>query len=516
MSRFAPGLVVIISILSAPTASHAGPGALLDWIPHPLSGIKAFDTGFGRRLAVVNTDILVAARKTHLFEGNEIITPFNGTTYLFDGVRGSFGSLKFEIPNPDRNNRGSFGAGVAALKDTLAVGTRTSTVYGFDREDGDLKFTVPLPSKSRSTFDVPITTLGDDTFIAAAPSKSVNGSASAGAVYGIDATTGEVIVRIPHPTAQRNGALGLHKGLATTEDRIIAGSILDDPDGPTIVNGSVVQPGAAFVFDAANGDLLFRLENPEPHSQDLLPTPDLFGVAVAATEEKIFVGAHKQDAPGVQNAGVVHAYDFSTGDFLFTIPNPDPDPTDDFGNRLGIVNGHLMVSAQFDEVDGVPDVGTAYLFDPDTGDLVLEIPGPKEARQFGDSFAELSGNILIGAPTTFIDGMRTGAVYLTAGLHNAPEPGNTTGVGDVGVKDATTVVLNWTGALGPGEGLKFWRDGDFDGDRDVDAVDLTTVILAWRGAHRFAEPIVVPEPTGFPLLTVFLLMAARTCNRRIR
>src|SRR5262245_36241613 len=74
--------------------------------------------------------------------------------------------------------------------------------------------------------------------------------------------------------------------------------------------------------------LLLAIPTPNPESGDA------FGVSVAALGTNILVGAPKDDAGAVDQAGTVYLLDGSTGALLRTIPNPNPEFGDSFGGSV--------------------------------------------------------------------------------------------------------------------------------------------------------------------------------------
>ncbi len=74
-------------------------------------------------------------------------------------------------------------------------------------------------------------------------------------------------------------------------------------------------------------------------------------------------------------------------------------------------------------VNGILEAGRAYLFDGETGNLLLDIPNPMPTAGagFGWSVAALDGRIVVSTPNGNADGLAgTGAVYVFEGI---PEPG---------------------------------------------------------------------------------------------
>ena len=106
------------------------------------------------------------------------------------------------------------------------------------------------------------------------------------------------------------------------------------------------------------------------------PTPSLndeFGHAVAMTPNgDLLVGVAFDDA-GALNAGSAYLFDGNTGNLLLTINNPTPAHNDRFGVSVATTpSGDLLVGANYDDT-GATEAGSAYLFD---GTIVFSQPAP--------------------------------------------------------------------------------------------------------------------------------------------
>lgn len=496
----------LIAVTWGPRTCWSGPGDLLYSIPHPFAGPDTDWSFFGDSIAVSGGDIIVGAKSTHFRSETGETVKFVGAAYVFNA---NDGSLRLELQPPQVVESLSFGTAVAAIDDTVFVGAPKSSIkgepayglYGYSRLDGSRLFeTFSLGSTGLGTG---LAVLDDRRVVTVAPSEMVDGLASVGAVYVIDGDTGEILNHIPHPVPQRNAILGALGAVATSGDRIVVGSITDDPNGPTMIDGSLVPPGGAYVLDSSSGDFLFRLENPEPGSQNKLPLADFFGFMVAASPSTMYVRSANEDVDGVLNAGAVHVFDAQDGSFLRTLVSPQPAELEAFGNSILPVGNNVLIGAPDASVDG-----KAYLFDPETGELILELAGPAGAVNFGAAAAEMNGDLLIAAPLAFVNQYQSGALYLFEGVVSDPDPGDADRDGDVDGADLSRLLSNWTGMLEPGQANLFFGDGNFDSDGDVDGADLTLLLAHWTGEKQALRQAVagVPEPNGILWIFCCLLM----------
>ena len=205
---------------------------------------------------------------------------------------------------------------------------------------------------------------------------------------------------------------------------------------------STTDAGGAYLFRADTGALLFSLTNPNPNGTDE------FGYAVAIEGNLVAVSARGENA-GSNDVGIVYIYSATTGMTVRTITNPDAAADDRFGSSLAMRGTTLIVGTPGDDTTGV-DSGRAYLFNPSTGSLIrtLENPSPADGDQFGTAVAIAGSHAVVGAP--FDDGLATdaGAVHQFDGLtgnfvrtidHPAAAAGDQFGV-SVGVNGDQLVV----------------------------------------------------------------------------
>jgi len=147
------------------------------------------------------------------------------------------------------------------------------------------------------------------------------------------------------------------------------------------------------------------------------PGPDDdFGAALAIDDFYVAIGARRDDIDGL-DSGAVYVYNRTGRNFLYAPFASDVGPGDLFGEYVAIDDRKLYATARFDEVDGTPFAGSVFVFDLTNNGRFLErltAPTPTPGDAFGGSIAADNGLILVGAPTTRVDGVRAGAVYAYA------------------------------------------------------------------------------------------------------
>ncbi len=133
-----------------------------------------------------------------------------------------------------------------------------------------------------------------------------------------------------------------------------------------------VSSGIAHVFDAATGNLVATLDNPTPGDGDS------FGDAVAVSGSHVVVGARRDDSAGLHNNGAAYVFDAATGDLVTTLISPSPELSDEFGWSVAIAGNTAVVGSRYDDTTG-NNSGQAYVFDALTGSLITTLANPTPA-----------------------------------------------------------------------------------------------------------------------------------------
>lgn len=165
--------------------------------------------------------------------------------------------------------------------------------------------------------------------------------------------------------------------------------------------------GAAYLFDATTGNLLRSFFNPTPSAIDF------FGFSVAISGNNVLIGSYLDDAGGT-DVGTAYLFDATTGNLLRAFLNPTPAPFDGFGNAVAISGNNVLVAALGDDT-GATNAGSAYLFDATTGNLLQTFlnPTPAPDDRFGQWSVAISNNyVLVGTDFDDTGATNSGAAYL--------------------------------------------------------------------------------------------------------
>ena len=263
--------------------------------------------------------------------GNKLLVGGGGAAYLFDAATGD---LLQTLLNPSSNSYAGFGSSVAVSGDYLLVGAPRDfgdigVAYLFDVATGDLRQTLlhPFPNVE-NTFGYSVAALGNNLLVG-----------SDGAAFLFDADTGDLRQTFNNPSSDDFSYYDLFGlAVAISGDNVLVGA---------------PYKGAAYLFDAATGDLLETLLNPLPVNR--------FGESVAISGNNLLVGArYAYDEKTVD--GAAYLFDAATGDLLQTLLDPSPNTFDDFGYSVALSGNNLLVSAPANNNQGAEFIGAVYLY----------------------------------------------------------------------------------------------------------------------------------------------------------
>ena len=218
-----------------------------------------------------------------------------------------------------------------------------------------------------------------------------NGLAS-GSAYVFDVITGNELFKLTASDAAANDLFGV--SVAVSGDTAVIGAQYDDDNG--------IDSGAAYVFDVATGNELFKLT-----ASDGDPN-DWFGHSVAVSGNRAIVGVFRDDKNG-SSSGAAYVFDVTTGNELFKLTASDA-AANHFGQSVALSGNTAVVGSYFD--DGRS--GAAYVFDATTGDELFELTASDQAPKnwFGGSVAVSGNTAVIGALEADGNEPRSGAAYV--------------------------------------------------------------------------------------------------------
>lgn len=351
----------------------------------------------------------------------------------------------------------------------------------------------------------------------------------AGAVYVLDAATGQIQLTVPNPTPVEIDFFG--QSLVPVGNNLLIGANWDGH----VFGAGAKYPGAAYLVDGKNGALLHTFQSPSEGGFSFGSAVALAGNNLLIAEESAqngreavylfdagnqnlvrtianigyrsgLAGANSYVAvdgtnmligrPGDNNeVGGASLYDTTTGALLQTFSAPFITNGDNFGYEVAVLPGNrFAISAPYAD-RGATDSGAVYIIDGATGTLLHTLLDPNASPygNFGVSIAAVADTILIGAPFDDVGAENDGAAYLFS---------TTTG-------ELLHTFINPT----PQDHDWFGRSvGAIGNDYLIAAVEDNTMAPQAGAVYRFAA---VPEPSTIVLAvmgTVGLL--ARAIRRR--
>ncbi|HUT94463.1 MAG TPA: Ig-like domain-containing protein [Thermoguttaceae bacterium] len=357
----------------------------------PVPGVDDF---LGISSAAVGDNFVIGAF------GDDAAGPNAGAAYLFDGIEGR---LLQTYLNPSPQADDAFGFAVAGLGTDVIIGDyRDNTdgvdagiAYLFDGDTGALLQTFRNPNPSANDqFGYVVAPLGSDKVLVTGLLED-QGAADAGIVYMFSATTGALLHTFPNPTPTGTEHFGI--ALAEFHGDVLIGA-QRHREGPDAV-------GIVYLFDSDDGSIISTFNNPSPHNEDL------FGQSVAVMDDKVLIGAFRDDTDGA-DAGIAYLFD-ADGNLLKTYHNPSPEPGDRFGHTVRAMGQDVLVTAPFDRVEG-ESRGAAYLLDGSTGEVIQRFISPtgRFNDQFGRTIAAVGSKVLVTSPYDDVAGENTGVAFL--------------------------------------------------------------------------------------------------------
>ncbi|AVP96251.1 hypothetical protein C7S18_03165 [Ahniella affigens] len=157
------------------------------------------------------------------------------------------------------------------------------------------------------------------------------------------------------------------------------------------------QTGAAYVFtragDAWHEQAILRASNSD--------TGDYVGWTVALQGDRAIVGAFAGDPGAIQDAGFVHLFARTAGQWQqqASLSAPDAGAGDGFGWSIALSGSAVVIGAPFADVSGRADAGAAYVFVDQAGSFSYQA---KLVANDGDNFDEFGIAVAIYQETALI------------------------------------------------------------------------------------------------------------------
>ena len=227
-----------------------------------------------------------------------------------------------------------------------------------------------IPADEGANFGRAVASVGSNFIIGASSDNNKSGRA-----FLFDGNTGAILHVFSSPDPSDNDRFGL--SVAGSRDTVLIGSFFNDTNGE--------NAGGAYLYDA------------DPTSPDfgnlirsfLGDIGDNFGIAVDIFESNILIVAQRDDI-GADDDGADFIFDAVTGDLTQAFFNLTPEDNDRFGSSVAFVGNKPFVGAPGVDIGTNSSVGEAYLFDPETADLLETFVNPTRIHLILSSTASIS------------------------------------------------------------------------------------------------------------------------------
>ena len=327
----------------------------------------------------------------------------SGSVYVYDATDLSAAPTKLTAFDGDRWY--NFGNSIGAYNDKIVIASRhadssTGSVYVYDANDLSATPTklTAFDGAASDEFGIRVG-VSNDKIVVGSRLDDDQGSDS-GSVYVYDANDLSVT---PTKLTAFDGAMGDNFGhfIAVSNDKIVVSSLYDDDKG----NSS----GSVYVYDA----------------NDLSATPtkltafdgvenDLFGFAIAVSNDKIMVSAFNDDDQG-SGSGSVYVYDAND---LSATPTKltafDGHTAAGFGFKVVAFDDKIVVGAYNDSVLNIGG-GSVYVYDANDLSVAPTKLTPFDGIQydhFGSAIGASNDKIVISSPNDDDKGNNSGSVYV--------------------------------------------------------------------------------------------------------
>ncbi len=380
----------------------------------------------------------------------------SGSAYLFDAASGS--ELMKLLPD-DGLAGAHFGHSIDIHGGLVAVGAvraqddgiTSGAAYLFDAATGDqLHKLVPADGAAGDEFGSAVAV--DNGIVAVGSQRDDDNGNDSGSVYLFDALSGTQIGKLAPGDGGANNTFG--------EAVAMHGGILAVGAHGHSHNGTLLFPGAAYLFDVESGDELAELRANDAQSWDF------FGSAIAIDGGVVAVGAWAKSIV-FDHSGAAYVFDAASGSQIG--PRLVPADTRDrqhFGISIAVDGGIVAVGAEGD-IDNGFEAGAAYLYDAASGaqlDKLLASDGAVFDR-LGGAIAMDGGMVVAGA----VGGNDAAGSVLVFG---SPPAADADGDGVPDASDNCTLTANPDQRDTNGDGFGNLCDADLNDDGTINAVDL--------------------------------------------
>ena len=339
-----------------------------------------------------NDDIMGSV---YVYDANDLtaqptkLTAFDGATSDYFGRNISINSEQIVVAAYGDDDNGSK-SGSVYVYDANDLSTQPTKLTAFDAAETD-------------QFGHTVFATDDNIFVGANYDDDMG--YNSGSVYVYDAND---LSTQPTKLTAFDGSgsdqFGSGNTVFATDDKIVVGAFYDDDMG--------YNSGSVYVFNA--NDLTAQPTKLTAFDGSGEGGGDKFGWSVAATADKIVVGARDDDDNG-SNSGSVYVYDANDLSATPTKLTPfDGSGSDNFGGAVAATDDNIFVGATYDDDNG-SNSGSVYVYDANDLSATPTKLTPFDAAagdQFGNAVSAIADKIVVGAFKDDDNGGQSGSVYV--------------------------------------------------------------------------------------------------------
>ena len=288
-------------------------------------------------------------------------TEGGGVVYVYSGATGT---VLHRLAHPPARYQDLFGVAIAALGDLdgdgvgdVGVGAEdsgeqlacdqlgtTGLAYAFSGATGALLYTLAPEAGCETYFGTSIAGLGDvdgdgrADFAVGSLGDAGGAPFIAGRVHTFSGATGERLYVLESPAPAASGLFGSRHSLTVRPDLDGDGALdlVVGAQGEAGAASGLTSAGQAYAVSSADGSLISVYASPDPvagggFGSSTGPSGDLDGDGTA--DVLISAWGESVAAEGLP-AGRVYAFSGATGNVLFTLDSPTPQPYGSFGEAL--------------------------------------------------------------------------------------------------------------------------------------------------------------------------------------
>lgn len=269
------------------------------------------------------------------------------------------------------------------------------------------------------------------------------------------AAPGDFLVSLSNPSPEAGDKFGAVDRAMTGNSEVI---YIGDPSD----NTAGTDAGAVHVFDAETGVFLRTILNPDAQAGDG------FGEALAVAPDGTLVVGTPHDDTSAEDAGIVYLFAPGASTPTRTLTHPEPGAGQRFGFSVAASGNRIAVGAPGPVGASDSTDGAVYVFDPATGDFLYKVANTSETYNFGSHVALTETRLAAG---TQLHNAANGSFLRPMGQTKNPvslaRVGENFLLGErttIAFTDITHVVHVYHGATG--ELLKSYSRSAYAGDTD--------------------------------------------------